>query len=297
MACPQSVCLLATLAYADIFDYPLTREELRLWCIKKNIRDQVPALPGAGAEHRDGLYFLRARGRIVSQRKKRQAASFAKWRIARWVALWLRLVPTIQLVGVTGGLAMDNVGKEDDIDLFIITKSGTIWISRMIAALIVSVLGRRRKPEESMVADKVCLNMFMSEESVEIVKKERDLFAAHEVLQMKPLWERGNIYKTFLDKNRWVATFLPNAWAAKSKASSIEPREVGLKFGILCLRFMEQPAKVFQLWYMNKRRTSEVVGDYVLRFHPRDARVWVKEALRKRLDHLDIPLDKIFYFR
>ena len=58
---------------------------------------------------------------------------------------------------------------------------------------------------------------------------------------------------------------------------------------------MERIAKLLQLWYMRKRRTTEVVSDKVLRFHPRDARVWVKQELQHRLDRFNIPLDKIFY--
>lgn len=295
MARSQSVYLPATVAYADIFDYPLTREELRLWCIKKNLPPQALAIRGAGIEYRDGFYFLQGRGSIISQRKRRQAASLSKWRIARLVGVWLRLIPTIQLVGVTGGLAMDNVSKEDDIDLFIITSSGALWTSRMLAAFIVSALGRRRKPEESTNADKICLNMFMEEEELRIVEREQDLFAAHEVLQMVPLWERGDIYKKFLDKNRWVETFLPKMWAQKVKSAKSKVRSYSKRNGICNL--LEPFARFIQLWYMRRRRTTEVISRGVLRFHPRDARVWVKEALQKRLDRLDVPLDKIFYFR
>ena len=44
---------------------------------------------------------------------------------------------------------------------------------------------------------------------------------------------------------------------------------------------------------MNNRRTNEVIRSGMIRFHPRDARQWVrKNTLPLKRQH--IPLDKIF---
>ena len=120
--------LTAAAAYADIFDYPLTVEELGLWCVKKKSRNlRIP--PDLV---REGRYvYLKGRKNIVSQRRRCLHASKEKWRIAHRVGWWLGFIPTIRLVGVTGGLAMDNVGRQDDIDLCIITQKKTLWIARI----------------------------------------------------------------------------------------------------------------------------------------------------------------------
>jgi len=60
---------------------------------------------------------------------------------------------------------------------------------------------------------------------------------------------------------------------------------------------VEYICKVVQLWYMKKHRTSEVISDSILRFHPNDARVWIKRKLAARLKKYNIPLDKVFYAR
>ncbi|MBI3385590.1 hypothetical protein HY031_00730 [Candidatus Gottesmanbacteria bacterium] len=141
--------------------------------------------------------------------------------------------------------------------------------------------------------------MFMSEDAVKVQKDEQDLFTAYEVLQMVPLWERERAYKKFLSANRWVSNFLPNAWERRQQGS------VGTKYGLgsvsriflPILYFVEPVARSVQLWYMNKRRTSEVIRQGVLRFHPRDARIWVREAFAMRLARHNLPLDKIFYGR
>jgi hypothetical protein len=61
--------------------------------------------------------------------------------------------------------------------------------------------------------------------------------------------------------------------------------------------FLEPFAKFIQLWYMRGHRTNEVISDTTLRFHPKDARAWVKRKLEVRLRTYHVPLDKIFYAR
>ncbi len=55
--------------------------------------------------------------------------------------------------------------------------------------------------------------------------------------------------------------------------------------------------KHIQLWYMARHRTHEVISETQLRFHPNDARVWIKRKLATRLRRFGIPLDKVFYAR
>ena len=65
----------------------------------------------------------------------------------------------------------------------------------------------------------------------------------------------------------------------------------------LILRLFEYPARIIQLWYMKNNRTNEIIKSDVIRFHPNDARVWIKKKLEKRLRMYNIPLDTIFYHR
>ena len=95
------------------------------------------------------------------------------------------------LVGVTGGLAMENAKIDDDIDLYCVTDNGTLWITRLLVTIFVSLMGVRRTPRAKNMKDTFCLNMFTTTDSMRIPKDERDLFSAHEVVQMVPLWEKA----------------------------------------------------------------------------------------------------------
>jgi hypothetical protein len=66
---------------------------------------------------------------------------------------------------------------------------------------------------------------------------------------------------------------------------------------VWAFRIFDFPAKLIQIFYMQHNITHEVVTDSVLRFHPFDARVWVKRKFAARLKVLKVPLDKVFYAR
>jgi hypothetical protein len=284
----------ASLAYADVFDYPLTKEELSLWLIK---RRTIPQEFFRYVRVRGEFVTLTKREAIIPLRKKRRQYARAKWQFIRRVAPVFRLIPTVTLLGVTGGLSMDNVRQDDDIDLFFIVRPGTLWLTRLAVTILAEVLGIRRRPQDTSVADKVCMNMFMEEGALALPRGERDLFSAHEVLQMVPLWERGDSYRHMLMSNRWVADYLPNAW---QKRTEDMPRSVKNAADIAWwgpLTVLEPIAKVAQLHYMQKRRTNEVIRQGMIRFHPSDARHWVREKLSSRFQHWHIPLDNFFYHR
>jgi hypothetical protein len=191
---------------------------------------------------------------------------------------------------------MDNAKKEDDIDLFFIVRRGTLWVTRLIVTIVSEWHGIRRHPGEEEVADKVCLNMFMTEDALLLPEAEQDLFAAHEVLQMTPLWSRGGVYRSFLRANAWVKSYLPHAWKVREKQHEVHTDENHA--GVVAWYRMAEPLLRFmQRRYMERHRTTEVVTDTVLRFHPRDARRWIRKKLATRLEKFDIPLDSIFFCR
>ncbi len=290
MRLTASDSMLATVLYADIFRWPLSETELKRWSVFFPLRS-VP--------HKK-YFVLPGKEHLIGERLQRERWAKEKWRIARSVGNWLRLVPSLKLVGVTGGLSRANVSQADDIDLFCITAPGTLWTTRVLALCIVAFLGRRRKPAESYVKDKICLNMFMSENALGLARQEQDLFTAYEVLQMEPLWERDGAYKKFLRFNQWAKKFLPNAWRERTngKQHRVYRKKVFLfsPFSFL-FTLIEPLARSTQLWYMKRRRTSEVIRPGLLRFHPRDARIWIKQAFRARLRRFNLPLDNIFYGR
>ena len=136
--------------------------------------------------------------------------------------------------------------------------------------------------------------MFATVRGLGVVPHERDCFAAHEVLQMEPVWEQRGTYQKFLAANAWAKRFLPNAWDERLRLFP-QPVYQTPHLVVWVFKLFEFWAKIIQLLYMEPKRTSEIVTDSVLRFHPNDARIWVKRELTKRLKRFNVPLDIVFY--
>jgi len=211
---PLAKAVLCTLAYADIFDYPLKDEEI--WRFLISTKKESPAsvkrvlLELPQVSQKENYYFLKAKKDLAALRRKRARLSKKKLKIASKIAGWLKLVPFIKLVALTGALAMENSQKDDDIDFLIVTSKNRLWLTRLLIVLLIELVDSRRRPGDKKFKDKVCLNMFLTENHLALPKKERDLFSAHEVCQMRILWEKDDTYQKFLKANQWVKRYLPN---------------------------------------------------------------------------------------
>lgn len=303
--------VLAAVAYADVFDSPLTVEELQLWLV-------TPPMVYTQPRRRVSVTFLKRlhqyltihasyvvlhkRTSLVRLRQQRMIHSEKKWRKIRRAALMFRIIPTIQMIGVTGGLAMNNVNDNDDIDLYFVVSDGWIWVTRLLVICIADMMGMRRTVHSHDYTDKLCLNMFVTIKGMGIVPKDQNLYTAHEVLQMKPIFIRNSTYELFLQDNKWARAYLPNAWdAIVRKRGHVQTPQHGGIFRVSRMlgvfKVVENIAAWVQQKYMNRRRTTEVITADVLQFHPNDAKHWVKRALQKRYSALGLPLDKVFFDR
>ncbi|MBI2338204.1 hypothetical protein HYU95_03375 [Candidatus Daviesbacteria bacterium] len=296
--------ILKTLIYADIFDYPLKINEIHKWLIGKKVTlrqlekalgklvgrlqvfdSEVAQTRGVAACRR--FYYLPKRKKLISKRLEKARQSEVYLKKARMLAQVLKVIPWIKLVGISGGLALNNAGKYDDIDLFIVTAKNRLWVSRLLALGLLSLTGQRRKAGESgkKVAGKICANILVEEDKLE--QKNKDIYTAHEVLQMKVLWQRNGIYSKYLYDNEWVFKFLPN-WVDSSLRApkgrgNLVPQKIASSHSLLAMTWMEGLAKWFQLKIMQKQKGMERIEDGALYFHPQDCRLGVLSEYKKKL--------------
>lgn len=282
--------LIKTLCYADIFDFPLTFSEMWKYYIgKNNISKQelrfALKLENSYIKRSKNYFYIDGREKIVIIRKQRALESKKKFKKAEKIARLLSLIPTIQVVGISGSLAIGNSKKNDDIDFFIITKPHSLWISRFLASVLLLVLREKRKRNLQSAKDKICLNMFMSAHSLTI--SERNLFMVHEISQVKVIINKSNIYEQFLLANSWVVNFLPHAinvnYLNKNtilQSSSTFPFFANA-FNFL-LTAIESIFYKVQLLYMRSNMTREYVRKDIARFHPDNKKNKILGLYRKR---------------
>jgi hypothetical protein len=197
----------------------------------------------------------------------------------------LALFPQIKLVGLSGSIAMMSTNLDDDIDLFIITQKKRLFTGRFLAVIIAYLMGLKRKIEQKKAPGKVCLNLFFDESNLRVPKFKHSEYVAHEVLQMKPVIVKGNVYERFLEANRWVQAIFPNSsWImskVKSQKSKIQVKSQNYfknfklltltsNFLLLTFDFIESILKNLQITLINRHRTTELISNYQLWFHPED---------------------------
>jgi len=154
--------------YSNLFDYPLTAEEIYNFLIAEKIdrKEFFKYLKNAknSIDFSGGFFFLKGHQKFVQERKTREVVSLNKLRKAERIISKLSLIPTIKLVGISGTLAMKNCKKSDDIDIFVIAQNGFAWTTRFLTAGFLVMLGVYRNKNSKKYQDKICLNLVLDED-------------------------------------------------------------------------------------------------------------------------------------
>lgn len=283
-----SKSILATLAYHDIFNYPLKEQEILNFLIenKSNSRKISKELKKLISQkkigERDGYFYLAGKQSSVTLRKKRKKFSEAKFKRAIKYAALLKIIPTVKFIAVSGALAMQNCQEKDDIDFIIVTSQKSLWTTRLLSNLILSPF--KRSPNSLKTKNKACLNIFIEESQLSI--NPQNVYIAHEICQMKPIWSKDKTYSKLVKKNRWVLKYLPQWKKEKIKESR------GINQNLLLPKMIfpiENILKKTQLKYMEGRITTEKIGDKQLFFHPQDTQNYVIDNYYKKLKKLLVP--------
>jgi len=210
--------ILQTIAYADVFDYPLTTDEIHRYLIGmptsrgtlRGVLSNGHFLPNL-LNHSGRYFTLVGREAVIDTRKSRATVSADLWRKAVHYGRIIGNLPLVRMVAVTGALAMDNVA-DGDVDYLIVTESERLWVCRALVVGIVKVAARRGVT--------LCPNYFLAERALQL--EERNLFTAHEVAQMVPLTGLET-YERLRQLNRWTETFLPNASGPPRRIAPANP--------------------------------------------------------------------------
>lgn len=270
--------IINTLIYSDIFDFPLTLSEIHqrllyFKCTSEQIETLIKGSPLIG--QKAGYYFLGGREKIVDCRLHRTKISQDKLRKVNAGINLLRFVPWIKMVAVTGSLAVENAQLDADIDLLIVTNKNRLWVSRLLATVLLDVFGLRRKKGDKNTSDKICLNMFLDE--TRLVMTEKDIYSAYEIIQLKPIWWKENTYYDFMEANSWLLKTLPNFEFPPK-------REFYASSTLLPFPFLKSLEKfMYSLQYRNlSLRGNEFVSAHEIRFHPLNTRLWVLNEFNQR---------------
>lgn len=204
---PLEEAILKTLAYSDIFDYPLTLDELHKYLTLPATKDEIKlCIENMNQiDFAENYFYLSGRAEILQTRKRREIKSQKIFKRAMFYGKIIGKFPFVKMVALTGSLAMLNLSKEIDMDFMLITKSNRLWLARALAV----TFGRLMR----LLGDRICINLLISENNLHW--SQHDLYSAREICQMIPI-SGFETYHDFRVANSWTREFLPNAMESSS---------------------------------------------------------------------------------
>ena len=199
--------ILRTLAYFDIFYYPLTGDEIRQF-LDRNIDNVafLAALEQLQQEERvyllNGFYALQ-NNPLLSLRRiegNQRAEKLLKKAVA--IGRFLCRFPFTRAIGISGSLSKNFADEKADIDFFIITRADRLWIARTLMHLykkLTYITGRQHY---------YCMNYYIDERS--LLLPDHNMYSAIEIKTLLPV-SGDQTMQRFFASNRWADEWLPGS--------------------------------------------------------------------------------------
>jgi len=211
--------ILKTIVYFDLFSYPLKEKEILYHLpkitglentgdirflereVKKSLRD---LLFKKIIENKRGFYFLKGKEDLVRERERRKRISKKNWQKLKKILKIINLTPFLKGVFVSGSLAISNSNENSDIDLLIVTRDYRIFTVRFFLTFLLEIIGEKRTVEK--IAGKICLNHYISENSLKI--RFPSIYNAYTYLNLRPVINRSRVFERFREQQDWMRKYL-----------------------------------------------------------------------------------------
>lgn len=306
--------ILSTIVYFDIFNYPLTETEIYKWLysgtgsnLEKitilDIKNQLETNSNLKNKigYQQGFYFLKDREELIGRRRKNHIIALKRWKKLRKICSLIKIIPFVKMIAACNTMAIHDIKPTSDIDVFIIVKSGRIWITRFLITSLVGLMGQWRHKDS--IANKICLSFYTTDDNLNfesLAKKPYDIYLMYWIALVVPLLDRGSYHK-FMNENNWIRKYLPNLYNFKP---IIYERKVSIGgFSDLINKMFErilsrrlgdiieknirkiQKNKMEKNYFSvaKKNDTDVIISDQMLKFHEVDKRVEFREKFEKKL--------------
>ena len=283
---------LQTLAYFDIFDCPLTANELRHFLDQKISHEELSEeLKNLVNSHKiflqQGFYTLRLKNIIT--RQERFSLSRRKLKKALLVSKIFARLPWIKFIALANQIGAHNLRDQGDLDFFIIAKPGNLWLTRFVTAGLMALADQR--PTKTKSRDQICLSFFVTRDNLDLQKyllTNEDLYFTYWLACLQPLHDSADYYTQLITNNLWLSEKLPN-WQKQSNLLELQPEKTKTWTCLNIFNNLEQALKNWQLTHLaSEIKAAEasgnvIINDQVLKLHVSDRR---KEFMQKYYDKL-----------
>ncbi|MBT8379534.1 MAG: nucleotidyltransferase domain-containing protein [Ignavibacteria bacterium] len=214
--------IIKTLAYYDIFLYPLTAKEI-FHNLKINHTSEVEVekllsnLVEKKLLYSKGKYYLlKDDNSYINRREKGNKIASKRIKTAKRMSWLISKFPFIRAILLSGSISKGFMNKDSDIDYFVVTHPNRVWFSRAVLMIFkkIFLLNSRRI---------FCINYFVDSENLEI--EEKNIFTATEITTLIPTFGLS-VYDELYNKNIWVKQFYPNF--PKRVTDTVQPEKKGI---------------------------------------------------------------------
>lgn len=186
-----------TLAYFKIFNFPLKKEEIKKYSkLSDDLDDtflsnfRIDGSEFYGWELSKKNIQKRILGGIEAEKRLKKGLKRARF---------IGKFPYVKAVAISGSLSKGYMEKKSDIDFFIITEPGRLWVARtlLVAYKKIFLLNSRKA---------FCVNYFVDTNHLEIEEKNR--FTATEIVTLIPSYGT-DVFEHFSKANVWAYQTFP----------------------------------------------------------------------------------------
>lgn len=294
---PAQRSVLKTLAYFDMFDYPLTEQELGRFLYKDS--DPPASQHSWEARRAGGFFFLPGREEIVEKRKMGQKLFAEKIKIAQKAMRKILWVPFVRAVFVCNTSTGVGTKEGSDIDVFIIVRHGRLWLARILVTLTLGLFRLRRT--KTKIKNKICLSFYVTDNNLNLSKIaiENDIYLMYWLALLIPIYDPDNLGKSLWRANVWAEKYLPSAFKGgmnkewqfndgkiAKKIKNVFEKWWGGKYGDLMEKQAREAQKIKIKMNTNSVQdapdTRVIINDEMLKFHEGDRRTEYREEWKKR---------------
>ncbi len=191
------------IAYFDIFNHPLHKEEL-LICFGEDGRATIEELYNLHSHYNLYIFndYISSQNNIemlVNQRKQKLNTAMHYWQKAQPYFKIIKKSPFVRTVCVSGSLSKNNMDENSDVDYFIIADENKVYTCKFFLILFkkIFLLNSRKY---------FCVNYIIDAAHLEIPDKNR--FTATEIAYLIPL-NNEKLFQKFMAHNDWYKTYYP----------------------------------------------------------------------------------------
>ncbi len=224
---------------------PRTRAELGSW---------VESHPGLARLEGDRVFRTGTKGTSLVEREARglwyrgAARALAEGELSplrRWV----------RCLGVTGSTAYGEPEGGDDLDLFVVTRTGATWVALAAAYLLL----HRRSSLARSGAPAPCFNYVLDDRTaVEEFSRARGFLFAREALTAEMIWG-DRFYRALLARAPWIRSEFPRRFDERCGSGPVEEaRPAGL--GVRALNLVLYPLVATYLQLQGLRRNAHLAA-------------------------------------